>query len=254
MPTVDLMGGKLQIYQRGTSRFWQARTSIDGKQRQFSTRREAQEQASKAAEDWYLTLHGKFRAGVLDKGPTFSKAAEQFLKEYGVITEGERSKKWTESHAMRLRVHLIPFFGAIPLDKVTPGKVQEYRVHRMTAYNEPNPASKSQHQPKNKPPARSTLHDEIVTLRLVLKTAIRHGWLEHLPDLSPPYKSQGKVVHRPWSALWNISNSMRRPVLTRASHSMTITNGTPSRSTTSCCSWRTPAFGRMKLSISSTAT
>ena len=32
----------------------------------------------------------------------------------------------------------------------------------------------------------------------MLKTAIRHGWLEHLPDLSPPYKSQGKVVHRPW--------------------------------------------------------
>src|SRR6202022_3476977 len=135
--------------------------------------------------------------GVLDKGPTFSKAGEQFLKEYGGITEGERSKKGTESHAMRLRVHLIPFFGALPLAKVTPGKVQEYRVHRMTAYNEPNPASKSQHQPKKKPPARSTLHDEIVTLRLVLKTAIRHGWLEHLPDLSPPYKTQGKIVHRP---------------------------------------------------------
>jgi integrase len=26
-----------------------------------------------------------------------------------------------------------------------------------------------------KPPARSTIHDEIVTLRQVLKTAIRHG-------------------------------------------------------------------------------
>jgi integrase len=33
---------------------------------------------------------------------------------------------------------------------------------------------------------------------MVLKTAIRHGWLEHLPDLSPPYKSQGKITHRPW--------------------------------------------------------
>ena len=33
---------------------------------------------------------------------------------------------------------------------------------------------------------------------MVLKTAIRHGWLEYLPDLSPPYKSQGKIVHRPW--------------------------------------------------------
>jgi integrase len=37
-----------------------------------------------------------------------------------------------------------------------------------------------------------------VTLRQVLKTAIRHGWLSHLPDLSPPYRTQGKVVHRAW--------------------------------------------------------
>jgi integrase len=43
-----------------------------------------------------------------------------------------------------------------------------------------------------------TLHDEIVTLRMVLKTAIRRGWLQHLPDRSPPYKTQGKVVRRPW--------------------------------------------------------
>src|SRR5262249_39213012 len=49
-----------------------------------------------------------------------------------------------------------------------------------------------------KPPSRSTLHDEIVTLRQVLKTGIRHGWVSHLPDLSPPYRTQGKIVHRPW--------------------------------------------------------
>ncbi|WP_247295720.1 hypothetical protein [Bradyrhizobium sp. 87] len=49
-----------------------------------------------------------------------------------------------------------------------------------------------------KPPARSTLHDEIVTLRLVLKTAIRHNWLSYLRDLSPPYRTHGKIVHRPW--------------------------------------------------------
>jgi integrase len=198
MPTIDLMGGKLQIYQRGTSRFWQARASVGGKQRQFSTKRESFDQASKVAEDWYLTLQGKFRAGVLETAPTFRKAAQQFVKEYEVITEGERSPEWTKSHEIRLRVHLIPFFGDLPINKVTPGKVQEYRVHRMTTYAEPNPHSKSQHKPKNKPPARSTLHDEIVTLRLVLKTAIRHGWLEHLPDLSPPYKTQAKVTHRPW--------------------------------------------------------
>lgn len=198
MPTIDLLGGKLQLYQRGTSRFWQARTSVGHKQRQFSTKRESFEQASKVAEDWYLTLVAKDRVGALDSGPTFKKAADQFVKEYGVITEGERSGKWTESHAIRLRIHLVPFFGSLPLNKITPGKVQEYRVHRMTTFGETNPLSKSKHKPRTKPPARSTLHDEVVTLRMVLKTAIRHGWLQHLPDLSPPYKSQGKVVHRPW--------------------------------------------------------
>jgi hypothetical protein len=42
------------------------------------------------------------------------------------------------------------------------------------------------------------LHDEVGTLRLVLKTAIRHQWLSHPHDFSPPYKTQGKVAHRSW--------------------------------------------------------
>jgi integrase len=194
----SLVGGKVQIYRRDRSGFWQCSTSLGGKQRRISTKEESLALAKQIAEDWYLTLVGKQRAGALDSGPTFTKAADQFLKEYAVITEGERSGKWTESHAIRLRIHLVPFFGDLPLNKVTPGKVQEYRVHRMTTFQEINPLSKSKHKPRTKPPSRSTLHDEIVTLRMVLKTAIRHGWLQHLPDLSPPYKTQGKVVHRPW--------------------------------------------------------
>jgi integrase len=42
------------------------------------------------------------------------------------------------------------------------------------------------------------LHQEIVAIRQVLKTAQRHGWLEFVPDLSPPYKASGKIVHRAW--------------------------------------------------------
>jgi integrase len=32
----------------------------------------------------------------------------------------------------------------------------------------------------------------------VLKTAMRHGWLGGLPDLSAPYRSAGKISHRAW--------------------------------------------------------
>ena len=116
----------------------------------------------------------------------------------------------------------MPFFGELGVSEVTPGKVQDYRVHRATTpstdeVRTPKPATDK--PPAHKPPSRSTLHvlrdnlaerdgshldcraalhDEIVTLRLALKTAIRHGWLTHLPDLSPPYRTQGKAVHRAW--------------------------------------------------------
>jgi integrase len=53
-------------------------------------------------------------------------------------------------------------------------------------------------QDGKKLPSRSTLHHETVTLRLVLKTALRHRWLAHLPDISQPYKKSAKVAHRGW--------------------------------------------------------
>ena len=200
METHALVGGKLQVYRRGRSRFWQCSASIGGKQRRTSTKAESLALAKQIAEDWYLDLLGKDRVGLLIAERTFRQAADQFLKEYQIITEGQRSPKWVASHGIRLRIHLLPFFGELGLSKVTPGRVQEYRVHRMTSHPEPNPASESttDRPIKDKLPARSTIHDEIVTLRQVLKTAIRHEWLAHLPDLSPPYKTQGKIVHRAW--------------------------------------------------------
>ena len=66
--------------------------------------------------------------------------------------------------------------------------VQEYRIHRHERCKEE----------WGKPPARNTMHQEIVTLRQVLKTAYRHGWLKYLPDLSEPYKTNQKISHRAW--------------------------------------------------------
>jgi hypothetical protein len=56
----------------------------------------------------------------------------QFLKEYETITEGHRYPHWVEGHQIRLRLHLLPFFGEFGVSEVTAGKVQEYRVHRAT--------------------------------------------------------------------------------------------------------------------------
>ena len=195
----EILGGKVQLYRRAAAGNWWCSASVGGQQRRATTKQDSLSLAKQVAEDWYLGLRGKNAAGLLKSEKTFEQAADLFLREYEVITEGERSKRWTEGHGIRLRVHLLPFFGELGVSEITPGKVQEYRVHRMTtARTVPNSHSKSNRPLSDKPPARSTLHNEIVTLRQVLKTAIRHGWLAFLPDLSPPYKTSGKVVHRPW--------------------------------------------------------
>jgi integrase len=205
----EILGGLVKVYRRENTRHWHCSASLNGKRHRTTTKELDLPQANQFAEDWYLGLRGKAKAGLLTNEKSFAQAADQFFKEYEVITAGQRSRKWVEGHGIRLRLHLLPFFGPLGLSEITPGKVQEYRVHRMTTpvVRKP-PVEKAagikaaklaeDQKPPHKPPARSTLHDEIVTLRLVLKTAIRHQWLSHLHDFSPPYRTQGKIVHRPW--------------------------------------------------------
>jgi hypothetical protein len=185
-----LMGGTLHVYKRPNSRHWQCSTYLKGKNWRSSTKEESLSHAKDIAEDWYLDLKGKHRAGELKTGKTFRVAAEQFLKEFEVITEGQRSSDCLAKYEEKLNLHLLPFFGSMIVSEIKPGTVQEYRVHRATS-------RKDKHgNPKR--PSRSTMHKEIVTLRQVLKTAQRHGWLEFIPDLSSPYKTSGKVEHRAW--------------------------------------------------------
>ena len=179
----SLMGGKLHVYRRENSGQWQCSTYLAGRNRRVSTKTDSLSHAKDFAQDWYLELHGKFRRGEVKAEKTFKEAAAVFEREYEIITEGQRSPAYVRGHKDRIRLHLNPFFGSMGISNVTPGAVQDYRIHRRQA---------------ERPPARTTLHHELVTLRQVLKTAMRHGWLSHLPDLTAPYKSSGKISHRAW--------------------------------------------------------
>ena len=200
MATHSLMGGKLHVYKRENSNVWQCSTFMGGKNRRQTTKCESLEQAIDFAEDWYLQLKVKNRAGLLKNERTFKQAADQFRREYEVITEGHRNPLYVEGHWTRLDKYLVPFFGSLGLSEITAGKVQEYRIHRKETFVprlKPAPNLPPEKQTR-KGPARNTLHQEIVTLRQTLKTAIRHGWLQHLPDLSEPYRTNAKISHRAW--------------------------------------------------------
>ena len=184
------MGGKLHVYRRENSGNWQCATYLHGKNWRVSTKEDSLARAKDFAEDWYLSLKGKSHAGVLKVGKTFKQTAEQFLLEYEAIIAGERNAKYVKGLGEKIQLHLLPFFSDKVLSEITPGLVQEYRIHRLT--------SRKNKQGEALRPSRSTLHKEIVTLRHVLKTGNRHGWLPFLPDLSAPYKASGKISHRAW--------------------------------------------------------
>jgi len=181
-----ILGGKVHVYRRDGSQYWQCSTYLAGRNRRLSTKEDSLARAKDFAEDWYLELRAKYRLGDLRNEKTFKQAAEVFKREYEIITEGQRSPIYVDTVMRRLRLYLIPFFGDKGLSEVTSGLVQEYRIWRRDKSASGNP------------PSRSSMHQEIVALRQVLKTAIRHGWMTHLPDLSMPYKTAGKITHRGW--------------------------------------------------------
>jgi integrase len=212
----SFMDGKVHLYKRDNSRYWQCSTYMDGCNHRTSTKEESLTMAKDFAKEWYMTAYvdsklrnqsvrtsrllGRFKqvessAQAVQaqpekpkkpSGPTFREAAEKFIAEYNVVTQGQRSEKVTELHELRINVHLIPFFGDMPVEKINAGIVQEYRMKRMTEGH------------KGCKPSRSTLKHETVTLRLILKTAHRYGWIQQVPDISAPYKTSGKITHRAW--------------------------------------------------------
>lgn len=183
----SILGDKVHIYRREGSGRWQCATFLEGKYRRASTKTDSLSLAKEFAEDWYFTLRGDQRVGKLNSEKTFKDAATQYEKEFDIITGGTRNRQYVDGNFRRLRKYLVPFFGELGLSEVTSGKVQEYRIIRQTPDVE-----------TGKIPARNTLHQEIVTLRQVLKTAVRHGWATHLPDMTAPYKSGNKISHRAW--------------------------------------------------------
>lgn len=182
-----VLGDKVRVYRRANSSLWQCSTYLEGREWRVSTKTDSLALAKEFAEDWYLELRGKSRSGLLKVERTFADAAQQFVKEYVPLTNGERNPRYVKDHEARLDNHLLPYFGKLGLSAITAGKVQEYRVMRIM----PNATT-------GKVPTRSTLHHETVTLRQVMKTALRHGWISHLPDFSAPYRASSKISHRAW--------------------------------------------------------
>jgi len=192
-----ILGDQVALYRRSEGGAWHCCTFLKGQEWRKSTKEKSLARAKEVATDWFNELQAKNHLGELHTGKSFAQVAKMFEQEYEATTRGHRSPKWVQGHKDRLRLHLLPFFGEMPVNEITAGTAQQYRAHRLT---EPELAEEGESEEKKawRPPARKTIHNEIVTLSLTLKTAHRHGYIQQVPDLSDPYRRHTKVSHRPW--------------------------------------------------------
>ena len=128
--THTIMGGKLHVYKRPDSTLWQCSTYLRARTAASRTKEDSLSHAKDFAEDWYLELRGKSRAGELKSEKTFREAAEQFERNTRSSPRASAARNTSQATSDRLQVHLVPFFGNMVLSEITPGKVQEYRMHR----------------------------------------------------------------------------------------------------------------------------
>lgn len=206
---LDFNGTKVHVYRRERSSRWQCSVCLDGENFRESTKETNLASAKAFAEEWYLrqrlnqllrrrgetldvgTVEGREedrRKRKRSTGPVFKDASDIFLREYPVLTQGQRNALHVKSHEQRINSVLIPFFGDAPLHEAGDAKITELREH----------LAKLPGIHKGTLLSRSSIHKYIVTARLVFKTAKRHKMIVALPDMSEPYKKSGKVKVRPW--------------------------------------------------------
>lgn len=106
MQTHDMFDGRLQVYKRGESRFWQCAARVGTQRFRNSTKEEDLSRAKDVAEEWYLSLRGMMRNGELvKKERTFADAAEHYLRHARVLAVSVRSPKYIEYMELRMRRH-----------------------------------------------------------------------------------------------------------------------------------------------------
>jgi len=194
-----MFDGRVQLYKRPGGKFWQCAARVGGRRFRTSTGEENLDRAKDIAEEWYLTLRGKLRDGeIVPDERTFAEAAEEYVREAKVLAASVRSPKYIEFMLLRMNKYVLPFFGDKPLSKVNKGLVQTYRVKRAEETIAKTTRKENGVVIPGKPPARSTMLQEITCIRQVLKHAEGLGWIAYVPNLSTAYMTQTKKGRRAW--------------------------------------------------------
>ena len=179
MGEISVFEGRVKLYRRSGSQYWQARARLHASVYRKTTGEMSLDLAKHIAEEWYLDL----RSGVscTDRKETvdFRRVANIFAQEWGA--QANKNRHYIETTLGKLRNYIIPYMGSFDISDINTALIDKYRQYRIQA---------------ECAPARSTLDKEIVVIRQVLDVARRRGWIEGVPETTSPFRDNSRLVRR----------------------------------------------------------
>jgi integrase len=162
---------------------------VVGKESEGVTRQQAEDLISNFRTD---ARHGRLN---LPKGRktafSFKEAAEKYLKKLTEEGGNDLTKK-----SSRLNLHLTPFFGNMPLNKIATSDIDRYKKFRSEQFISPKRCKDPEKiKPSDKLVEPSTINRELAVLSHLFTQAVEWGWLDKTPTVKRFKEEQTRITY-----------------------------------------------------------
>ena len=192
-----VLDGKLHIYKRPRSSYWQCGFHHYGNYLRTSTKLTELPDAIEKAKQWYYEKQVEIRMGapMAPHNITFAYHAELAIQDYQRLAEqGRGSKKYAASLKMLLNNDLIKFFGKYPLASINQQLWNRYLHQRLIKAED----SVDQAEKVKKSAKPSTIHHHLNGIRVVFRRAKIRGENISTPEFVTERKTAADATPRTW--------------------------------------------------------
>lgn len=180
---IKIRDSEVVLYQRAGSGMWQARYKLpDGTWHRISTKRSNLTEAKRIAGEAYDQARFRQKEGLVVVPRRFRDVAKTTANQLQTLIDSGEGKVAYKDYIQAINNHLIPFFGAKHIDKITQDVMREFEAWRVKKLG--------------KKPAASTIMNHNAALLRVFDTALQNGWISQ--KSIPVTKNKGvKAKRRP---------------------------------------------------------
>lgn len=163
---------------------------VIGRESDGTTRTQAEEFIEKVRQD---AKHDRLS---LPKGRKVALSFRESASKYLVKLDEEGGKDLVMKRR-RLSLHLVPFFGDMPLSKISGFDIERYKKQRLQEVAIPGgEKQKAKDEAKLKTTSPGTINRELAALSHLFNKAIEWGWIDRRPAIIKRYQeAQSRITY-----------------------------------------------------------